>query len=631
MLQAIRERAQGIFAWVLLLLIAIPFALWGIQNYFQGGQESPVAEIGSHKIYERDVNRAFQQRFSQFLGFGGDEAALKRQALDQLIVEQLLRERAEQRRLAVSDDTVRQQVYGIAAFHTDGRFDRARFDAVMQAQNIRPTEFYAQIRATRVLQQLEQSIRDSGFVTDAELEQFLRLREQTRSLRYVRVPYQASTVELKGDELRNFYDTQRALFEEPEQVTIEYLSLSADELANTIRVSEEELRAFYEQRKDQYRAQERRRLRHILFAAEGEEALAKARARAAEAAARLAQGADFAELARQLSDDSASAGAGGDLGWIVQGVLEPAFEKAAFGQAAGTVSEPVQTSFGIHLIRVDEIQQSAIQPFEAVRAELEQEFRRNAAESHYYEKAERLAELAFEQSGSLRPAAEELGLKIQRSQPFTRSAGEGIAEHEQVREAAFSDDGLQGLNSEPIEVGDLQVVVLRVVDHREATVKPYEAVQAEVEKRLRAQRGREETRARAEAIRQRYQEGMELAQAVQDGGLHVQEATVRRNGTELPSELAQAVFKAAVDPKRALVVPALNGDHYVVVVTERKQGDIATVEAKLRDETRQFLEQGLSQLDLATAEDEMRRLAKVKVRSPAESTEEVGEGSATGR
>lgn len=617
MLQSIRERAQGIFSWVILMLIAISFALWGIQNYFNGGEEPPLAVVGSHKLYERDINRIYQQQYAQYLNLGFSEDDLKKQALRQLVQDQVLEQAVHGRRLVVSDDALREQLYQLEAFQTDGKFDKERFKSLLAAERMETQAFYAQLRRSLLMDQWRDSITGSAFLLPGEIDAFISLKTQTRSVAYVVVPAGAVTRTLSDTELEKYYAAHQADFRAPEQMVAEYLQLALEDLATQVAVTVPELQAFYTERQDQYRQQEQRRISHILFTldrtadAQTKQAVLK---QAAAAKQRLENGEDFAVLAKVLSQDPASASQGGDLGLLGRGVLQQPFEDAAFALQQGEVSGPVETSFGIHLIKVTEVQGAVTKSFAEARDEVEAEYRRNKAEAEFYSAGERLAQLAYEQSGSLQPAARALGLKILRTSSFTRDRGEGIAAEAPFRNAAFTDDVLQGKNSEPVELAPDRVVVLRVVEHQDAAIQPLANVRAEVEQRIRVELGQREAEDKAKALLALVEQGEPLANAA--GTLAVSNAVLQRDSAEVPRELVSAVFKAPRpgDGKPVtLLAPLADGGQAVAVVSAVQIGQPDQAAANVRHEAQELLEKGLAQVELNLAQDELQRRAKVKL------------------
>lgn len=549
MLQAIRDRAHGIFSWVLLIIIGVPFALWGIQNYLDAGQERPVAEIGKRKIYERDVNRAYEESLQTMPGLAQfDEKEVKRQSLERLIREELISTAAHDQGLYVGDDGVRDFLQALPYFQTDGAFDKDKYRQMLASQNLAPAQYAEQVRGALAMEQYQRGITDSVLVLEEQVQTLYRLRNQQRAIDYVVLPPRKSEQALTDNDISNYYDQHRAEFRDPETVSIDYLVLTLDELARAVDPSEADLRALYEEQKNVFTTEERRRVSHILVAAEegNAEADQKALAKIKTIQERLRKGDAFAKLAQELSEDSASASKGGDLGVLAKGTIDPALEAAATALGKEQVSEPVRTPFGYHLIQVTGLEPGTTKSFEQVRAELVKMFQRNAADSRFYELGQKLTELSFEHPDTLEPAAKAVGKTVQNSAPFTRAAGEGIAAQAAVRDAAFSDDVLNGKNSDLIELSPEEVAVIRVRDHRPAADRSLEAVRAEVVDRMRRERSLELTRQSAMDVVKALDGGASLADQARSAHVTVQSpAAFRRDTDAVPMPLVSAVFSAA--------------------------------------------------------------------------------------
>jgi peptidyl-prolyl cis-trans isomerase D len=548
MLQAIRDRAQGFFAWVLLILIGVPFALWGIQNYFDSGRESPVAVVGDRDIFERDVTRVYEQALANLPpGSDFDEKHLKRQTLDRLIDEELIGQAAIRTRLHVGDDAVRQLIETLPYFQTDGKFDKEKYKTMLASQNMAPGQFSEQLRRALVLEQYQRAVSDSALVADWQAQNFYRLRNQQREIEYVAIPLQK--VDRPADEqaIAAFYEAHRSDFVEPERVTVDYVALSLDELAHQVTPTEDELKAFYEEQKGSFTSPEQRRLSHILVSVESGNAEADAAAlkKIREVREKLVSGEDFAKLAREVSDDKESGAKGGDLGFVAPGSMDPNFEKVGLALAKDVVSEPVRTPFGYHLIKVTDLRPSTVKGFAEVKAELARMYQRNAVDSRFYELGQKLTEMSFENPDSLEPAARAVQKPVERSAPFTRDTGEGIAAEKGIRDAAFSDDVLNGKNSDLIELGPEKVAVVRVYDHKPAVQRPLAAVRGEIIQRLAVQQAKENTRIVAEQLLKKLEGGSTLADEAKAAKLAlIKPAAFRRDATDLPRPVVEAVFKA---------------------------------------------------------------------------------------
>lgn len=625
MLQAIRDRAQGIFAWVMLILVGVPFALWGIQNYLDSGKEQPLAVVGDRDIFEREVNQAYQQSLANLVGLAEvDEKQLKQEALEKLIRDEIIAQNAEAKNLAVSDNAVREFIQTLPYFQTDGRFDKEKYNIMLSSQGLSSAQFVAQVRRALLMEQYQRGLLDSAFVTSNQLATLFRLKNQERAVEYLKVPLKASTRVISDAEIEDYYRKNLSAYQNPERVSIEYIAVRLEDIAKEIQVTEEDLRNLYEEQKAGFTSEERRKVSHILVTVDsegGKTAEQTALAKINQIRERLIKGEDFAKVAKEMSDDPVSAQNGGDLGFITKGAMEQNFADAAFALKQGELSEPVKTSFGYHLIRVTELSPAKVKPFEEIKDELLNTFQRSAAENKFYEQGQTLTELSYEHPDSLEPAAKALNLKIERTDYFTREAGDGIAAEPAIREAAFSEDVLNGRNSDPVELGSDKAVVLRMKGHEPASDKPLADVKDEIIAKLRAEDARQDARKQAEELLRQAQEGVPLSDLAKKHGIQVsKEPNLRRDAKNVSPALTNAAFKAErPSAERPVIATAEleSGDQVVFKLTAVKDG-AAHGDPEEADAAQQFLIKNTAQREFSSFVAQLRELADVYVKLEAE-------------
>ena len=570
MLQSIRERSQGLLAWIILILICIPFALWGVQNYFQGGKEPPIAIIGDQEVFQRDVARVYEQNKQRFGAMAAQipEESLKRMALDNLINEAVVQQAVNDQELVVPDTSIRQYIQDIPGFQTDNKFDKEKYKLILSSQRMSPASLKENVRKSLVMEQYSQSISASQFVTEQEFERFLQLQRQQREIEYMIIPVDETAVEVNQTQIDEYYQTHETRFQNPEQMSVEYIELSLTHLAKQVAVTDEALRSYYDEQKDNYTQAERRKVSHILFALNADNDEQTVQSRALEVKQSLQEGADFAEMATQWSADQASAIKGGDLGLIKPGDMDEAFETVAFALSAGEVSEPVKTSFGFHLIKVTELEAETVKSFIAVETELRNQYQRTQAENRFYELGEKLAEASYENPDSLEPVAELTGLSVLKTGLFTRQQGSGMAAQAALREAAFSTEVLAGNNSQPIELSAEQVIVVRILEHQPTTVKPLATVKGEVVQALKQSIASERAQQKSESLLALLKRGETLKLLSDSEGVALQKPKAfGRSAPELPQELVKAVFqtpKPEQDRPSYLSVPLRAGGEAIV-------------------------------------------------------------------
>lgn len=629
MLQAIRDRATGWIAWLIVGLIAVTFALWGIDWYLKPDARVFAASINDVEIPVQEYRFAKQQQVQRMRAMLGERfdsgitgtPEFKQAVLNRLIEEELLVQAATAAKLTVSDALLAARIHAISDFQEDGTFSQERYQRLLSQQGLTPQRFEQQFRRALLINQLAGSISTTSAVVSQDVDQAMRLQGQERKLQYLRIPATtfADEVEVKPEDVEAFYTANKARFVEPERVRVQYLELSADTIAAGMTATEEEIEARYEADKSRLTRDEQRRARHILIqVAEdaSEEEVAAARKKAEGLVTRLRAGEDFATLAKEFSDDPGSAVEGGDLGLFGKGMMVPEFEAAAFTLAQDQISDPVRSPFGFHIIQVTEIQPAQVPALAEVREQLRQEAVRHQAEQLFFERAETLAALSFEQPDTLAPAAAQLDLKIQESGWLTASGGEGIGTHPKVVEAAFADDVLRGGNNSPVvEIAPDHVLVLRVLEHQESTQRPLEAVRDTIQATLRNQAEREATQVRGQALVERLQAGAPLDTLARELQLEVTDAGfVQRSAADHDRQIVAEAFRIPRAADGRIVsggTMLANGDFVLVQVDEVRDGDLATVDAAARAAFRRNLEQLYGTLETTALLDRLKARAEI--------------------
>ena len=582
MLTTIREKAQGAFAWIILIVICVPFALWGIQNYVDTGKEAAVASVGDKDFYQRDVNKAYEQYAQNFQGMTVDEQLLKRQALDKLIKDEVLLQYAHAEGLVATDSSARDFIKTLPYFQTEGKFDEKRYKSLLGSQKISSAEFVNKIKSALIMEQFQRSIIDSSFATPYAIESFFKIQNQQRDVDYITVGLEKVVAQPSEQEIASYYQQHQDAYKLPEQVSVEYVELSLEDIAKKVVVTDDKLKAYYEEQKEQYSTPERRKISHILFAinAKTDDKAALSKALKAEQDLKTK---DFSALATEVSDDKLSAKKGGDLGLFITGSMEKSFEEAASALKAGEVSKPVKSSFGYHLIKVTELVPGEVKAFDTVKAEVTKAYQKAQAENAFYEAGEKLTQMSYENPDNLQTVSEALSLTVKKSGLFAKDKGDGVAAEQKVRDVAFSDEVLQGNNSTPVELGSDRLVVLRLLEHKPATVRELNSVKQDVIVALANDKAKQQVVEKANKIKQQLQAGETLQKVAADNKLTVKEANgLTKNKNALPEQLSDAIFRAAkpVAGKTTSFGVALATGEQVVVILKKVTPGIMNDEDK---------------------------------------------------
>lgn len=614
MLQEIRDRAQGWFAWAIVILISLPFALWGIHEYFGGGAEPIIAKVNGEKITQRELDQRsqqFQRELQQRLGTALtpeliDEERLRKEVLERMVQSLLILQEAANLGLYASDDQVRGTIMSIPAFHSNGNFDHSLYERAIHYQGVAgPAQFEQQIRRSLVAGQLEQAITSTAIVSDYELSEILRLREQRREVSLLVIPAQRfmNQTQATEDELKTYYEGHKEAFYTAERIKLDYVVLDAETLGEKLNPSDQELQAYLEQHEEEFAEPEQRKASHILIAVpENAEAaqVDQARAKIETAVTRIKSGEAFSAVARTLSEDPGSATDGGDLGYFRRGMMDPAFEEAAFNAEVGKLSEPVRSRFGFHLILVTEIKPGGKASLATAREQILASYRRREGEQLLYDQAEKAADLAYEHPDSLESLSNTLGLKIQTSDWIGRRGGEGLLSAPKVLAAAFGDDVLiDGHNSEVIELGPERMMVLRVREHEEARLQPLEEVKESVTKRLQEERARAQAEQKGQELMAKLKEGIRLDHLQQETGFSLQTpGAIKRDYAQLSPSLVAYIFKL---PKPQANQPVYggqaleNGGYALVSLISVQEGQLASPEDGTKSKEKSGLRRQLGQ------------------------------------
>ncbi|MDI3326018.1 SurA N-terminal domain-containing protein [Pontibacterium granulatum] len=554
MLQTIRNNSQSIIAKVIVGLIVVTFALFGVESLVSltSGSNAP-ATVNGEEISERQLLQGVELQRRQLLNQMGENAdptllddnVISKMVLDGLIEQAVLTQAADSQGLIFSDRMIDQLLVNTPSFQIDGAFDRAQFEAVLRNAGLTPMMYRDLVRKEKLVEQMRTGYLLSAFALDSELDSVVALDQQKRDLSYftLNADKVAAEIEISDDEARGFYDANRGNYKTEEQVVIEYLLLDKVKMLDEVEVSDDEVQQQYQALAENFEGQEERKASHILIEISDERSADDAEAKAAAIAQRIAAGEDFAELAKTESDDLGSAESGGDLGYNAKGLFVPEFEDALFAMEKGQVSEPVLTDFGYHIIKLVDIQTTEPPSFEEAQNDIKYDLLREKAEGVYVERLERLADLSFS-SGDLVEPSETLGMEIITSEPFSRLGGDDdVTGNNRVVAAAFTEELLkEGVNSTPIELDASRSVVVRVKEHKLPREQSYDEVAEEVKSQLLNDRIAKALDEKVEDILAALNAGETLA-SLADGAEVSSLEAVGRGQRDLPPEVLQQAFK----------------------------------------------------------------------------------------
>ncbi|PIE24280.1 MAG: peptidylprolyl isomerase [Neptuniibacter caesariensis] len=598
MLQSIRDNSQGIIAKIIVGLIAITFALFGVESLVSltGGSSAP-ATVNGEEISQQELSQGVYLQRNQMLRRMGENAdpsllndnLISNMVLDGLIDQKLLLQSAENQGLVFTDAMIDQLIVSTKEFQLDGKFDRVQFETTLRNAGLTPLTYRDILRKEKLIEQERIAYLLSAFSLSDELASITKLQNQVRNARYFTLlaePVRESLT-VSDDEVADYFAANSAKFLSEEQVSIEYIVLDRANLMAEIEVTEDEVSKAYQQMVDTYQAEEQAHAAHILVEISEEQNEAAALAKIEALAARIKAGETFAAVAQSGSDDLGSAEMGGDLGVNPKGVFSQEFENALYGLEKGRVSEPVRTEFGYHLIQLVDLVKTEVPSFEEAKNGLRQDILNAKSEEEYVAQLEILKDLAFS-SGDLVEPAEALGLEIQTSELFSRTGNEDpITSNPKILVTAFDDESVkEGQNSEPVELTSDKAVVLRIAKHELPREKTLAEVKGAITELLLEQKVAAELDAKAQALLAKLNQGESL-EAIAAGAEIVTKEAVSRGTSDISQELREALFKM---PKPAeggasyAAVDLLDGSKALLVL-----GGVAESEEELTAEEQRYI------------------------------------------
>ncbi len=620
MLHFIRERAQGWVAWFIVGLISIPFALWGVNSYLTGPSDVIVANVNGEPIQQVEYQKALQQykdRMRNMMGENFDPKifegfAVKQTVIDGLVEQKLLVSTGNELGQRVSDEALFNIIKSTVAFQKKGNFDADVYSLTLARVGLTPAQYEAQLRLDVITQELADNSQRTVIVTNHDINTLLKLENQTREIAYgvISAKDLLEDVIVTDDDVRNYYNEHLSDYMAPEQVVVDYVELSINDISKNIIVEESSLKTFYEENKEQFVGPEQRQASHILI--EGDDALSIIES----IQQRLDQGEDFAILAAEFSQDTGSVAEGGDLGLFERGVMDPAFEEAVFSMSAvGDVSGPVKTEYGYHLIKLTAIQASKGQSFAMAGEQVEALYRRYRAEDIFFEKAEKLADLSYENPDNLDVVAEELSLVIKTSPAFVKDGNSvGIAADRKVVSVAFSEDVLvNNLNSAVIELSKSDLLVLHKNKHITASQLPYESVAPAITEQLRYLSARDKAREKGEQILSSLKSGMAVDDLLKDEW-HPRQSYARVSEA-LSSQVLDRAFSVARPDTQAPFIgfTADNGNYIIVNVISAKDGVLSDASQEDRDGLKSHMVRTYGTSQLQALIDSLKENAEIEL------------------
>jgi peptidyl-prolyl cis-trans isomerase D len=630
MLQTLHEKFSGLFAKIVLGIIVIVFGgFFGIQSYFSPRNDTFVAKVNDREISQQDFRQQYDsqrqqmQRVmgTQFNALEFDSPARKREVLDRMVDEELLLDANEKLGAELPPKRVFDEIASYPYFQVEGKFDKEQYKLLLASQRRSPAEFEDSVRRQLQLRGLVTQISQSSLVTEADVDSYLRLRDQTRDFRFLKLDKPSSEAKISDADIEAYYKDHGDDFMTPEKVSLDYLELDAAKVEAPDKVDDATLKQKYDSEKEHFVQPEQRLASHILIkvAPNADAAAQKAGLEKAQGIAKQAKSTkDFSALAKADSEDLGSKTQGGDLGWLDKGVTDPAFEAALFAMNKGDVSDPVKSDEGYHIIQLRDVRPEKVRTFEEVKGDLAKQYLEGEREREYSDISGKMTDAIYQDPTSLEPAAKAAGVAVQKTGLFTRTEGEGIAANPAVRKAAFSTSVLtEGNTSDPVELGSNHIVVVHVDQHEKSVARPLDEVRADIRKTLADQQLSKLAHERADVLFGRVQKGESLDALATELKLKaVDEKDIGRNAANLDRKLVDEVFKLSrpQTDKPVAGEVALADDAYALVsLGAVKDGDPTKLDAKTREAALNQLRQGVGSEAVHGFIDSLRKEAKIEI------------------
>ena len=584
-LQKMRAGAQGIFAKILVGVIVFVLAVFGFGAIDLFSVSEPVAAtVNGDDITQRLLeNETARQRSFQRSRFAEnvpdeliDQMVTQQGVLDALIDQTLLGQEADDLGLGVDEQTVQKRIR-----RDFGDFDQTTYRNVLANQGFTPISFQAEMAESAIREQLSKGFLDTAFITKRELRRIAEVRSQRRDIAWLLfdVDELAEGVAVNDEAIAEHYESHIDEYMTEERFDFEFVRLPKEGLADDLEVDEEAVLAAYE---DLVAALEpNRHAAHILLEVNDERSADDAKRQLAEVRAEVEAGADFAAKAEELSEDPGSATGGGDLGSSGRGVFVPAFEEALWALEPGQMSAPVETEFGVHLIKLIAMEDTEIPSLDERREGIVNDLRDAEAQRRFDEIVREMEEIAFE-SESLEPLAAEYELTIEPLDQVTRDGSEGILSEAKVRDALFGEDVLlEGYNSAAVVTDAAEVVVGRLRGRHPSEERPLDTVRDEIRRTIALDEAQSLAESRAFDALANLAAGDTPADVAAQSGVEWQRADdLPIDGGDPPRAIGELAFQMeapAPGERQSDVATLANGSRAVVVLSNVVMGDYSAM------------------------------------------------------
>ena len=617
MLQTIRDKFTGWIAIVFIGLLSMTLVI-SFGNMDQTPlQDDVVITVNGEEITLFEFQEEFSNKLVEFQDVLGDEVpevleqTIKESAAEDLIIRRLLLDYLSNSGYRVSPEYVAELIRTNETFLLGGVFDIENYKAILASQGVTIEQFENDLRLQLEINQLRRGLIETAFITNTEFTQFIELQMQERTGQLLTIDSSRfmDQVEINPAEVSDYYESNLDLFQSNEEVDVEYLEITIEDVAQQVEFSADDLRNYYQNNLDRFVTNEERKSSHILIAIDDDTTDEQAAELIEEIQSKL-DTQTFEDLAKEYSDDPGSAAVGGDLGWAEPGLFVPEFESALFSMNVGEISAPVKTDFGYHLIRMDDIKTGQQQAFEDIEYELELEYSRLLAEEELFELADQMADLTLQSYNELATVADKMSLELNNLDAFSRTGSTFLHQDPEMVNILFSPGSIElGENTPLFQIGD-SVIVARAKAHRLPATKEFSEVQADIQSFLMNNRAMNLANEYAEGLK--TQDSIVFDEIATEEGIQSENFQILRNSTNYPRGLSEAIFSLHKDLiDQEMIVFSELDSVYIAKVSSVNSGNLSFFSDQERSDAKSDLSQQYGSEDLDALAQSLRDNAEV--------------------
>ena len=612
MLDVLRKRKRSwIIIFLLGLIIVVFIAFYGGSKFHDPAAQD-VAEVNGEVITQREFALQYQRALERYRAMLKGSLTpelektlnLRGNLLEELIQKRLVLQEARRLGLAANDEDLMTAIAQVPDFQVNGRFNKERYLQLLRANRLSPAQFEEEQREQLTIQRLYSLLLDSVHVSEAEVQERYRFDQGKIDLYFVRLPLSStlSEVKLSDEEVKKFYEDNKNLFKEPLKVEVEYLSYPFDRFSATAQITDKEIEEYYQANRDsKFHKPKEVKARAILVrippgADAKQKSDAQARANRILEAARA--GKDFAQLAKQESEDSTAA-KGGDLGWVTQAQLPSPLDKNVFGLAKGEISNLIEGPAGFHIVKVEDIRDEKTQSLKEASAEITRALKaekgkREAAKLADQEREKALSGMDFSK------LAQESGVALKVTRPFT--AGEVLPEVGPAPEFYKTALSMSSRDISPVIEGAKAYYILKIKQRTEPTVPPFDAVKSKIEKILQESKASELLQQKARSLLEELKKEKDIKRLAEQHGLKVEDTGwFARSAAQIPkvgelSEMRSGGIELSAEKPFPDKIYMQKDNAYIFAFKDSQGADMERFEKEKADLTKQALAESRQQV-----------------------------------